>query len=141
MGDIPLPQRIASLNSTCIPCIQGTGQLEQVATDDWTDPTLPSWRHSNWVGVWDPWPVVFAGPLTWYRVVREIVTIERMHRAFARGLMRYGMMKAVKKQTDQPMQQAQTVDSQSSAGSPELAGSPEPAGTPISREQTVGLAA
>ena len=36
------------------------------------------------------------GPWVWYRVIREIVTIERMHRAFARGLMEYGMARAVK---------------------------------------------
>ena len=28
-----------------------------------------------------------------YKTVREIVTLERMHRAFADGLMEYGMMK------------------------------------------------
>jgi hypothetical protein len=31
-----------------------------------------------------------------YKTVREIVCLERMHRAFETGLMRYGMMKAVK---------------------------------------------
>ena len=31
------------------------------------------------------------------QVLREIVTLERMHRAFAGGLMEYGMAKAVKK--------------------------------------------
>jgi hypothetical protein len=31
------------------------------------------------------------------QVTREIVTLERMHRAFASGLMEYGMAKAVKK--------------------------------------------
>lgn len=41
--------------------------------------------------------MVFKGPKVWYRVIREIVTIERMHRAFARGLMEYGMARAVKK--------------------------------------------
>jgi MPBQ/MSBQ methyltransferase len=57
---------------------------------------LPTWRHSNWVGVFDPWPVVRAGPRVWYKVVREIVTLERMHRAFASGLMVYGMARGVK---------------------------------------------
>lgn len=65
--------------------------------EDWTPQTLPTWRHSNWVGVWDPWIVVFKGPRVWYSVIREIVTIERMHRAFARGLMEYGMLRAVKR--------------------------------------------
>jgi MPBQ/MSBQ methyltransferase len=31
------------------------------------------------------------------QVLREIVTLERMHRAFDSGLMVYGMAKAVKK--------------------------------------------
>ena len=79
--------------------VQTTGKLEGVAIDDWTDATLPTWRHSNWVGVWDPWPVIAKlNPLIWYRVVREIVTLERMHRAFASGLMQYGMAKAVKRE-------------------------------------------
>lgn len=78
--------------------MQGTGQLERVETADWTAPTLPSWRHSIWVGVYNPWPVILKlNPLIWYKVLREIVTLERMHRAFDSGLMQYGMMKAVKK--------------------------------------------
>jgi hypothetical protein len=39
--------------------LQGTGKLEQVEVADWTAPTIDSWRHSIWVGVWDPWIVVF----------------------------------------------------------------------------------
>lgn len=69
------------------PDSQGTGKLESVGTADWTVPTIDSWRHSIWVGVWDPWIVVFKGPRIWYKTVREIVTLERMHRAFADGLM------------------------------------------------------
>ncbi len=42
-----------------LPTVQGTGQLEQVELADWTAPTINSWRHSIWVGVWDPWIVVF----------------------------------------------------------------------------------
>ena len=78
--------------------LQATGAVEAVAIEDWTDATLPTWRHSNWVGVWDPWPVILKlNPVIWYRVVREIVTLERMHRAFASGLMQYGMARAVKR--------------------------------------------
>ena len=29
--------------------LDGTGLLEEVETADWTDQTLPSWRHSVWV--------------------------------------------------------------------------------------------
>lgn len=78
--------------------LQGTGAFAEVVTDDWTEETLPSWRHSNWVGVWDPWPVIFKwNPKLWYKVTREIVTIERFHQAFARGLCTYGMIKGVKR--------------------------------------------
>jgi MPBQ/MSBQ methyltransferase len=77
---------------------EDTGALESVDLADWTRPTLASWRHSNLVGVLDPWYVVFKwNPALWYKVTREIVTLERMHRAFDRGLMVYGMMRATKK--------------------------------------------
>lgn len=75
---------------------QSTGAYSTIDLADWTAPTLPTWRHSNWVGVFDPWPVIRAGPRVWYKVVREIVTLERMHRAFASGLMVYGMARGVK---------------------------------------------
>ena len=88
--------------------MQGTGKLENIEVDDWTQPTIDSWRHSIWVGVWDPWIVVFKGPLVWYRTVREIVTLERMHRAFDTGLMQYGMMKATKSLTQTQSQQSST---------------------------------
>ena len=51
--------------------LQGTGTMSRTASEDWVKNTLVSWRHSIWVGVWDPWPVVFAGPRQWYKVVRE----------------------------------------------------------------------
>ncbi|KAL3140222.1 hypothetical protein ABBQ38_004497 [Trebouxia sp. C0009 RCD-2024] len=86
--------------------MEGTGKLQSVEVEDWTQPTIDSWRHSIWVGVYDPWIVVFKGPVVWYRTVREIVTLERMHRAFDRGLMQYGMMKAVKSDTSRPKQAA-----------------------------------
>ena len=78
------------------PLLQSTGAYSAIDLADWTAPTLPTWRHSNWVGVFDPWPVIVAGPRVWYKVVREIVTLERMHRAFACGLMVYGMARGVK---------------------------------------------
>lgn len=81
----------------------GTGLLGDVELADWTKPTLASWRHSNLVGVLDPWFVVFKwNPKLWYKVTREIVTLERMHRAFERGLMVYGMMRATKKVASAP---------------------------------------
>merc|ERR1711924_46627 len=77
--------------------LDGTIAFDGASADDWTKPTIASWRHSIWVGVVDPWIVVFKGPLIWYKTVREIVTLERMHQAFDCGLMEYGMIKGKKK--------------------------------------------
>lgn len=100
-------------------CLQGTGKLQGVEVEDWTRPTIDSWRHSIWVGVYDPWIVIFKGPVVWYRTMREIVTLERMHRAFDKGLMQYGMMKAVKVDNHRQDQKASSqtlVDSRQSKG-------------------------
>jgi len=72
-----------------------TGKLEQVVTDDWAKETIPAWRHSIWVGVWDPWPVVVR-PRLWWKVIRDAWCLEVMHRAFDKGLMEYGMFTAQK---------------------------------------------
>uniref|UniRef100_A0A7S3ZAY1 Methyltransferase domain-containing protein n=1 Tax=Lotharella globosa TaxID=91324 RepID=A0A7S3ZAY1_9EUKA len=73
-----------------------TGKLENVDSDDWNRYTLPSWRHSIWVGVYDPW-IVVRKPWTWRKTLRDGITLERMHRAFNKGVMEYGMLKATKK--------------------------------------------
>ena len=77
--------------------MEGTDKMATVGSANWVKNTIRSWRHSIWVGVWDPWPVVFKGPRIWYKTIREIVTLERMHRAFDCDLMTYGMMKGKKK--------------------------------------------
>lgn len=48
------------------------------------------------MGIWDPWIVIFKGPVIWYKTIREIIMIECMHRGFAKGLMEYGMIRATK---------------------------------------------
>jgi MPBQ/MSBQ methyltransferase len=35
-----------------------TGKLENIVTADWVKETIASWRHSIWVGVYNPWPVI-----------------------------------------------------------------------------------
>jgi MPBQ/MSBQ methyltransferase len=76
--------------------MEGTGALETIGTDDWAEETIPSWRHSIWAGVFDPWPVA-RRPHLWWKTLRDGITLERMHQAFGDGLMEYGMMKATKK--------------------------------------------
>jgi MPBQ/MSBQ methyltransferase len=94
--------------------------MEAVGAEDWTPQTIDSWRHSNLVGVLDPWFVVFKwNPKLWYKVTREIVTLERMHQAFAKGLMQYGLMRGTKK--------AAVVSSSSSSSASSSSSSQQPA--------------
>jgi len=71
--------------------------MEQVKTADWVKETIASWRHSIWVGVWDPRGFIFK-PRVYVKCLRDGYCLERMHRAFDRGLMRYGMFAAKKKE-------------------------------------------
>jgi len=82
--------------------MESTGVLKAVTAANWVKETINSWRHSIWVGVFDPWVVVFKGPRMWWKVIREIVTLERMHRAFACGLMTYGMIRSTKESESGP---------------------------------------
>ena len=43
----------------------GTGVMENVRSEDWAKFTIPSWRHSVWVGVFDPFFVMIR-PHLWY---------------------------------------------------------------------------
>ena len=75
---------------------ESTGVMKNVESDDWSKQTIVSWRHSIWAGVYDPMPV-FTRPHIWYKTLRDIICLERMRRAFGEKLMRYGMIKGVKK--------------------------------------------
>lgn len=75
--------------------MEKTGQLQKIITADWVKETIASWRHSIWVGVFDPWPVVIR-PKLWWKCLRDGITLERMHNAFNEGLMQYGMLTATK---------------------------------------------
>ena len=77
------------------PCPRLGAVLAQIVTDDWAVQTIPAWRQSIWVGVWDPWPVI-KRPHLWWKVVRDAWCLEIMHRAFTDGLMEYGMATARK---------------------------------------------
>jgi MPBQ/MSBQ methyltransferase len=77
--------------------LEGTGECKQVKAADWNTETIDSWRHSIWVGIRDPMGLLCKGPKVLYRCLRDAITLERMHRAFACGLMEYGMLRATKK--------------------------------------------
>jgi len=80
--------------------MENTGKLENVSTDDWTDQTLPSWRHSIWVGVWSPWywlKLTLQRPKAFLGFLRDAYCLEKFHQGMKSGLLRYGMIKATKK--------------------------------------------
>lgn len=76
--------------------IQDTGLMTSVRNNNWVKNTISSWRHSIWVGVYDPrgWIKKVS---KYMKIFRDAYCLERMHRAFKRGLMEYGMFAAVKK--------------------------------------------
>lgn len=76
-----------------------TGMMENVKTADWVKETIASWRHTIWLGIKDPWGWI-SKPRRYMRCFRDGYCLERMHRAFKRGLMEYGMVAATKKSSD-----------------------------------------
>jgi len=78
--------------------IDETNMMEKVKTQDWKNETIASWRHSIWVGIEDPKGWILK-PRTYVKCVRDAYCLERMHRAFDRGLMEYGMFAATKKES------------------------------------------
>lgn len=81
--------------------IDATGLMNEVTTQDWKEQTIASWRHSIWVGIYDPRGFIFK-PNKYLKCVRDAYCLERMHRAFDRRLMEYGMFAATKKNVDMP---------------------------------------
>lgn len=62
----------------------GTGVMENVRSEDWAKFTIPSWRHSVWVGVFDPFFWMLR-PHLWYvqgsrggrEILRQCLTAQR----------------------------------------------------------------
>ncbi|MEB3332994.1 MAG: methyltransferase domain-containing protein [Synechococcaceae cyanobacterium] len=67
-----------------------------VATGDWSDATLPSWRDSIAEGLRRPWVVLRLGPGAVLQGLRETPTLLLMDWAFRSGLMRFGVFRARK---------------------------------------------
>lgn len=80
--------------------MEKTNKLEKIQTADWCEQTIASWRHSIWVGIYDPRGFIFK-PRKYLKCVRDAYCLERMHRAFKRGLMEYGMFTARKQRTSE----------------------------------------
>ena len=80
--------------------IADTKVMNPVQTANWVDETVASWRHSVWVGIYDPRGFIFK-PTKYVKCLRDAYCLERMHRAFKRGLMEYGMFAATKKSAEE----------------------------------------
>jgi len=78
--------------------LEGTGVVGHVKKDNWVKQTINSWRHSIWVGIFDPRGWIFK-PHRYLKCFRDAYCLERMHRAFKRGLMEYGVIATTKKKT------------------------------------------
>lgn len=76
--------------------IEDTGVMNKVTAADWVRETIASWRHTILKGIKDPRGFIFK-PKAYIKTLRDAYCIERMHRAFKRGLMEYGMLTATKK--------------------------------------------
>jgi MPBQ/MSBQ methyltransferase len=76
--------------------IHETGKMNEATTADWVKETIATWRHTIFKGIKDPRGWIFK-PKTYVKCVRDAYCLERMHRAFKRGLMEYGMLTATKK--------------------------------------------
>ncbi|KAG5190502.1 MPBQ/MSBQ transferase [Tribonema minus] len=80
--------------------MDGTGQLDNISTADWTVQTIASWRHTIWMGIKCPWiwiPRCGLRWALWWKTFKDAWCLERMSQAFSAGLMEYGMMKAIKR--------------------------------------------
>lgn len=73
-----------------------TGLAEEVITDDWTIPTLPSWLDTIWQGMIRPQGWMRYGIPGFLKSVREVPTILLMRLAFGAGLCRFGMFRAIR---------------------------------------------
>jgi len=71
----------------------------EVITADWTRQTLPSWLDSIWQGIARPTGLVRFGVSGLIKSLREVPTILLMYLAFSTGLCRFGMFRAVRRQS------------------------------------------
>eukprot|EP00934_Nitzschia_sp_Nitz4_P007553 Nitzschia sp. Nitz4//scaffold22_size323478//178513//179723//NITZ4_000546-RA/size323478-augustus-gene-0.202-mRNA-1//1//CDS//3329543052//7543//frame0 len=75
--------------------LKGTGVMKDIKLENWAKETLPTWRKTLQLAFLKPWGWLFK-PTTYMRCLRDAYCMERMHRAFHRGLMEYGVLCATK---------------------------------------------
>ncbi len=80
--------------------MKNTSELDNIALGDWTNETLPSWRHTLMVGAMKPWtwiPFIGFKYKLWWSYLQDVWCLERMHQAFSDGLMQYGILTSTKR--------------------------------------------
>eukprot|EP01084_Bolivina_argentea_P158575 276211_1 len=79
--------------------MNNTNELNNIALGDWTNETLPSWRHTLVVGAVKPWtwiPIIGFNHKLWWSCLQDAWCLERMHQAFSDRLMQYGILTSTK---------------------------------------------
>lgn len=98
--------------------LEATGFVEgTVITDDWTQPTLPSWFDTIWQGIIRPQGWMQYGIKGFIKSVREVPTILLMRWAFGTGLCRFGMFRAVRANTKTQSQESLAASADSAVNS------------------------
>jgi MPBQ/MSBQ methyltransferase len=70
--------------------------LVEVASDDWSAPTLPSWRGAVFEGLRSPRGMLRATLSEQWRLTRDAYTMLRLGAAFRTGLCQYGLIRGRK---------------------------------------------
>jgi len=87
--------------------LEATGLVKgKVVTDDWTEPTLPSWLDSIWQGIVRPRGLIKFGVYGFIKSLREVPTLLLMRLAFGTGLCRFGMFRATRANTTSNLAEA-----------------------------------
>ncbi len=80
--------------------MKNTNELNNIALGDWTNETVPSWRHTLVVGAMKPWtwiPILGFNHKRWWSYLQDAWCLERMHQAFSDGLMQYGILTSTRR--------------------------------------------
>lgn len=105
--------------------LEATGLVEgKVITDDWTQPTLPSWLDSIWQGIARPKGLIKFGVYGFVKSLREVPTLLLMRLAFGTGLCRFGMFRAVRTHASEKVEE--TASSEVSDQLPVTSDQPRP---------------
>ncbi|MDJ1180179.1 methyltransferase domain-containing protein [Roseofilum sp. BLCC_M91] len=90
--------------------LEATGYSQgEVMTEDWTEPTLPSWLDSIWQGVARPEGLIKFGLPGLIKSLREVPTLLLMRVAFGTGLCRFGMFRAIRGNDPTHLQKSQST--------------------------------